>query len=214
MFFRGLEITTPINASLIMTSTPVLVLSLSSILGIERLIFRKVLGLIIGIVGAIYLITSGFDFTHFSQTNLGDLYVLINASAFALYLILSKPLLKTYDPIQVVLVCFAIGLIFVSPFGIPELVDVKWRSFNLNVWLSFGFVLLFTTGLAYLFNAFALKRVNPSIVGIYIYMQPLIASWMGLYLGQQKLEWHHLVSGILIFTSVFMVSLPAKKKKF
>ena len=206
MFFKGLELTTPVNASLIMTNTPVLVIFLSFIVGAERFAWRKMIGLILGALGAVLLITKGFRIEAFREINFGDLYVLINASAFALYLIISKPLLRKYSSIQVVTVVFASGFIIVLPVGASDFLAVDWSSFGAEIWLSFAFVLIFTTGFAYLLNAFALQKVNPSVVSIYIYLQPVIATSSGWWFGQNQILPIHICSAILIFTAVFLVS--------
>ncbi|HKK87873.1 MAG TPA: DMT family transporter [Saprospiraceae bacterium] len=206
MFFKGLELTTPVNASLIMTNTPVLVIFMSVILGAERFAWRKMIGLILGAIGAVLLITKGLRIEAFQEINFGDLYVLINASAFALYLIISKPLLRKYSSIQVVTVVFASGFIVVLPVGAADFLAVDWTSFGVEIWLSFAFVLVFTTGFAYLLNAFALQKVNPSVVSIYIYLQPVIATSSGWWFGQNQILPVHIYSAILIFTAVFLVS--------
>jgi drug/metabolite transporter (DMT)-like permease len=212
MFFKGLEMTTPVNASLIMTNTPVLVIFLSLILGAERFAWRKMIGLAMGSTGAILLITKGFRIEAFQEINLGDLYVLVNASAFALYLIISKPLLKKYSSIQVVTVVFASGFLIVLPVGAVDFVSADWASFGTEIWLSFAFVLVFTTGFAYLLNAYALQKVNPSVVSIYIYLQPVIATSSGWWLAQNDILPVHIYSALLIFTAVFLVSWKNRKK--
>ncbi len=212
MFFKGLELTTPVNASLIMTNTPVLVLFLGFILGVEGLAWRKIIGLVLGAIGAVLLITKGFRIEAFREINLGDLYVLINASAFALYLIISKPLLKKYSSIQVVAVVFVSGFLIVLPIGAVDFIAADWDAFDLEIWLSFAFVLVFTTGFAYLLNAFALQKVNPSIVSIYIYQQPIIATSSGWWFDQNEILPVHIYSAGLIFTAVFLVSYKNPKK--
>lgn len=212
MFFKGLELTTPVNASLIMTNTPVLVIFLSFIMGAEAFGWRKMVGLLLGAFGAVLLITKGFRIEAFQEINLGDVYVLINASAFALYLIISKPLLRKYSSIQVVAVVFASGFLVVLPVGAADFMKVDWSSFGLDIWLSFAFVLVFTTGFAYLLNAFALQKVNPSVVSIYIYLQPVIATSSGWWFDQNEILPVHIYSACLIFTAVFLVSWQNQKK--
>ena len=206
LFFTGLNWTTPINASLIMTTTPVLVLLASSILIGERITGRKLLGIALGAAGAILLIAYGERFSFGRQGFWGDLLVFLNACAFGTYLVLVKKLMAKYHPITVVKWVFAFGLVFVLPFGGPGFLEVEWAQFTPAIWLAVAYVLLCTTFLAYLFNAYALSVVNPSVVSIYIYLQPLLATLIALAFGRDQLTAVKLLAALLIFSGVYLVS--------
>lgn len=210
-FFSGLKLTQPINASLIMTTTPILVLIASSLLIGERITIRKVFGIIIGTTGAFLLIAYGQELSFRSDRLLGDMMIFINASSYGLYLVLVRSLMKKYHAITVVKWVFTFGLCIVLPFGLTSLGEADWGSFSTDIWLAICYVLIFTTFLAYLFNAYALSYVQPSVVSIYIYLQPIIASSIALMAGRD--EWDHLktLSAVLIFFGVFLVS-NAKKR--
>lgn len=209
-FFSGLKLTWPINASLIMTTTPVLVLVVSAVLIRERITPSKLLGIVLGGAGAVLLIGFGRPIQFSADTFRGDLFVFFNASCYGIYLVLSKPLMKRYNAITVVKWVFTFGLLAVAPFGIPELAETQFASFPLSISLSVGYVLLFTTFFAYLFNAYALRAVNPSVVSIYIYLQPLLAATLSLILGIEQLTTNKWVAAILIFSGVFFVSYRKK----
>lgn len=205
-FFSGLKWTTPINASLIMTTTPILVLLISAIMLGERITAQKILGITLGACGAILLIGYGEQLAFGGRRLLGDLLILINASAYAIYLVLVKSLMERYHPATVVSWVFTFGSLFVLPFGIHDFLNIQWHTFDLNIWLSVLYVLLGTTFLAYLLNAFALKRVNASLVSVYIYLQPLFASLFALLLGKDSLTAIKLGAALLIFVGVYLVS--------
>ncbi len=207
-FFRGLEITSPINAALILTLTPMIVLILSFLFRREVFKWYKLLGVLSGAFGAALLITNGFKTIEFSAFNKGDLLVFVNVVSYASYLIVVVPLIQKYDALVVVRAVFLLGLLYVTPFGIQEALMVDWSQFDLNVLVSFSYVLLCTTGLAYWLNAYALKIVSAPIVSIYIYLQPLVAALAGLYFGQHHLTLLHLTTGILIFGGIIMISIP------
>lgn len=218
VFFAGLTRTTPINASLIMTTTPILVLIVSSIMLGEMITRRKILGIGLGAVGAVLLIAYGQRVQLGGQGIWGDLMIIINASAFGLYLVLSKPLMARYHPVTIVKWAFTFGFLFIIPFGYSPLTQTEWSRFTPLIWSSVAYVLVCTTFLAYLFNAFALKTVNASVVSIYIYLQPLFATLIALMVGKDQLDLIKIVSGCLIFTGVFLVSqrrsaasVPARK---
>lgn len=210
-FFSGLNLTTPINASLIQTTTPIMVLVTSALLMIEKITWRKVLGILIGASGAILLISYGKRFNIGGQGILGDLMILVNATSFGTYLVISKPLMKKYHPITIVKWSFTFGLIIILPFGVPPLFDTEWSSFTTNIWLAVAYVLICTTFLAYLLNAYALKQVQASVVSIYIYLQPFIATVIALSMGIDQLQGIKILAGCLIFSGVYLVSFNKKK---
>ncbi len=212
-FFSGLKFTTPINASLMMMTTPILVLLSSAFLIGERITLLKIIGIIMGISGATALITYGKEVSFQSSQLLGDLFILINAASYGIYLVVVKPLMQKYHPITVVRWVFSIGLVLVIPFGWSELSVVEWSSFSQHVWLAVLYVLIFSTILTYLFNAYALKIVNPSVVSIYIYLQPLIAAVIALIFVKDELTWYKIVAAVFIFAGVYLVSKPDKAPK-
>ncbi len=211
-FFSGLYYTKPINASLIMTSTPILVLVISSLLLGERITLIKVIGIIIGGIGAAVLIAFG-ESIHFSVQSLkGDLMILVNACSYGLYLVLVKDLMKRYHPLTVVKWAFTFGLCFVLPFGLSDIPAIQWASFTGPIWLAFVYVLLCTTFLAYLLNAYALHILNATTVSMYIYLQPLLASLIALLFAKDELTVVKLLAGSLIFAGVYLVSFSSNLK--
>ena len=213
MFFSGLELTTPIHASLIMTTNPVLVLIFSHFLLHEKITSRKVLGIVMGCIGAILLITFGKEIGTGENTLMGDIMVFINAMSYGLYLVLVKRLTSRYSPLTVIRYVFTAGLLFVAPVGFGQLRVVEWHTFSPSVWAAVAYVVVFVTFLAYLLNIFALRQVNPSTVSIYIYLQPLFASILSTFFGMENLTPVKLLSGLLIFTGVFLVSDYGSKRR-
>lgn len=212
LFFQGLNLTTPINAAIIMTSNPVLVLITSALLIKERITWMKILGITLGAVGAIMLIVGdgdGFDLLD-SDKHFGNLLVFLNAASYAVYLVLVKPLMNHYKPITVIKWVFTFGLIFVAPFGWMQASEVNWSTMPAEIYLAIAFVVLGTTFLAYLLNTYALKTVNPSVVSIYIYLQPVLAAFFALIVGSDRLTPLMLLCAGLIFAGVYLVSKKPK----
>lgn len=205
-FFSGLNWTTPINASLIMTTTPVLVLAASSLLLGELITGKKIFGIALGAAGAILLIVHGERLSFGQEGFWGDLLVFLNASFFGIYLVLVKKLMAKYHPVTVVKWAFTFGILFVFPFGGPGLLEVEWGRFTPGIWLAILYVLVCTTFLAYLFNAYALSVVNASVVSIYIYLQPLLATLIALAFARDHLTGVKLLAAALIFAGVYLVS--------
>ena len=216
LFFEGLNLTTPINAAIVMTINPILVIVLSFLIIKEAITFRKSLGILLGLVGASMLILKGggIDFSPNHQT--GNLFVFINASSYALYLVIVKPMMEKYHPITVMFYVFSFGLLYVLPFGFTNLVDVNWAMIPSNIYLEIAFVVVCTTFIAYLFNSTALKQLSPSTVSIYIYLQPVLASVFAIALGSDALDMNKIIAVSIIFIGVYLVSvrsLKARKQK-
>ena len=210
-FFAGLKTTTPINASIVMTSSPIIVLLTSVLLRREHLTYLKIAGMVIGATGAILLITRGSWTMRFESW--GDLLILINAASYGIYLVLVKEMMHHYPALTVIKWVFTLGLIWVLPFGLTYLPQTNWSAIPLDAWLGIAYVLLGTTYLAYLLNGFALKFVPSSTVGIYIYLQPFIAAVLATGLGIEVLNGYKIVAGILIFAGVFLVSVLRMPEK-
>ncbi len=206
-FFKGLSITTPINAAVIMVTTPLFVAFLAFIFLKEKITFFKIIGLILGLGGAFVLVfRPGMNVN--SSTILGDVYVMLNAIIYSFYLILAKPLLTKYKALNVIKWTFLYGLILVIPFGITDLQMINGANIPSNIWLSIVFLIVMATFLTYLLNGWALKYVNSSVVGTYIYLQPVLASLIAIYLGKDMLTVEKTVYTLFIFLGVYLVSFP------
>jgi len=210
-FIIGLKHTIPINAALLLTIVPILVFIFSAILLKEKVNRRKIIGISLGFLGVLIIILNKGGITLSYETLKGDFLVFLNSVSYALYLVKVKPLLKKYHPITVTKWIFIFGLVFLIPFGYNGVSTVNWVSFDNDVWMAFIYVLLFTTVLAYLFNIIALKKVNPTVVGVYVYLQPVLATFFALIMGKDSLTLVKIIAGILIFSGVYLVSIKSLK---
>lgn len=213
MFFYGLNLTSPINAAIILTCNPILVLLISAVVIRERITSRKIIGIGLGLTGAVGLILFKGLSALSSDGFIGDLFVFLNATSYAIYLVLVKPLMQKYKPMTVIKWVFLFGFIYVLPFGWTQFQEIEWATFTTNIWWAFGFVVVGTTFLAYLFNIFGLKELSPSVVSIYIYSQPLIASIMAIALQKDELSMEKILAALLIFSGVYLVSTKKSIKK-
>lgn len=207
LFFKGLSITTPINAALMMTTTPILVLLLSGIFHDEKITWLKIAGVICGAAGAVLVILSGKEITRGSGQTMGDIFVLLNATSYAIYLVIVKPLMKKYHPITVITWVFIFGWFFVLPVGWSEFSAISWHVFPRHIWLELSFIVIFTTFFAYLLNTLAMRYAAPSVVGIYIYLQPALATLIALLLNRDEYPLIKVVATALIFLGVYLVSM-------
>lgn len=219
LFFQGLSITSPVDTAIIMVTSPVIVTLLSFFILKTKLTLNKVLGISLGLIGAILLIYLGDSESNKISSLHGNLFVLANATSYSLYLVLVKPLMKKYNPLTVVTYVFTFGLILVTPFGIPGLSDINW-SFPQEIYWAIAFIIVFTTFVAYLFSIFGVKHLSPTIVSSYIYLQPVFAMIIGLYISYyagdkmyfKDINWLKIGCTFLIFSGVFLTSYNFKPK--
>jgi len=199
-FFKGLSI-------------PFIVLIVSGIIGQEKITFQKILGIIACATGAFVLILKGNSNTSIQTSSmLGDLYVFINSLSFALYLVVAKPLIARYHPFTLLRWIFTFGGIAALFTCTPAMLKTDFASFSISDYLGFFYVLIFTTLLAYLLNAFALSNLRSTTVSSYINLQPLIAGGISIWLGYDILTVTMIVAGALIFSGVLLVSRSKKLK--
>jgi drug/metabolite transporter (DMT)-like permease len=211
-FIKGLALTIPINASVIMTSTPIMVLIASSIILKERITGLKLLGILMGFSGAFLLLTGG-GIAFGGDTFWGDLMILANALSYGIYLVIVKPMMVKYKPLTVVKWVFTFGCIYVLPFGIQEFIAIDWKEIPSQQFWALGYIIVFTTLLTYLLNAWALKHISPSVVGYYVYLQPIIATSITIIFRGDPLTLQIILFSSLIFIGVFLVSWKNKTLK-
>ena len=205
LFYKGMGITTAVNGSIIMTLTPVIVLIWAALLLKERISRNKILGIFIGLVGAIIIFYSPeFDL---SQGHwLGDLLILGNATSYACYLVIVKPLMRRYKPITVVTWIFTFGAIFVLPVGFDEASSVDFNNLTNEAWWSAGYAIIMVTVVVYLLNAWMLSKVDSSVVGAFIYLQPVFATLTAILFFNEVFLIEHLIAASFVFVGVWLVT--------
>lgn len=211
MFFKGLELSTPINSSVVITLSPVLLLVLSALILKEKITWLKGVGIGIGLCGALLLILFGVK-TQPNAPNIpiGNLLFIVNAASYAFYLIFVKKLVATYSSITLMKFLFLIAFIINLPIGWVQFSEVNWLSLGFSEIWKLVFVVVGTTVLTYLFNIYALKQLSPAVIGVFMYLQPLIATAFAILLGADTLTPLRILAALLIFTGVF---LSTRKKK-
>lgn len=204
-FFKGLEFTSPIHASAIMTITPIIILILSAYILKEKVTTLKVVGVALGLIGALILTIYGKSARAGDNVPLGNLLIFLNAISYSIYVILIKRLTAKYHPFSFIKWLFLFGLIILIPFGYNELNDVQWQSFTPYITFSVLFVIIGATFGTYLLNPLALNKLKASTVGIFIYLQPVIAGLFALYIGADFIDPLKISAMLLIFAGVYLV---------
>ena len=206
LFIKGLSLTYPIHASLLMLTTPILITVIAAWLLKEPVTGYKVSGLLLGIAGATVLVTSRDNSGTASEVLFGDILILLNAVSYTFYFILVRPLMKEYEPIFVIRTVFTIGFFMILPFCWQEFREIPWQKYSMQ---SFGLLALIVIGgtfLAYLFNVYGIKTLGASIAGAYIYAQPVFAAIIAVLFLGEPVSMYKLVAALLIFTGVYLAN--------
>jgi drug/metabolite transporter (DMT)-like permease len=205
-FFTGLNLSTPIDISIIHVSNPAFVILFAGLAIKEKITGRKIGGVLLGGSGALLLILYGKKINLSSDHFLGNVFAVINMLGYAIYLVLAKPLMKTYHPFTVMKWVFLVGLITIIPVSVPNILQISFENFERITWISLFYVVVANTFLAYLLTIYALKHVEAGVASYYIYLQPIIVAIIALWLGVQSLTMDKFVAAGLIFSGVYLVS--------
>lgn len=210
-FFKGLELSTPINSSVLVTTTPIIVVVLSALFIREKVPFYRAVGIGTGLIGAVFLVVYGQQVRQDAPNiPLGNLLFLVNAFFFSLYLISVKKLLERYHPITLMKWLFLLGVCFNLPVALPDFLEVRWASLPFDAIWRMAFVVIGTTFLTYLFNVYALRQLKASTVSAFIYVQPLIAILYAVISGRDTLTAVKLAAACLVLLGVYLVSRRPK----
>lgn len=205
-FFKGLSLTSPISAAVIMVTTPMIVMVLAAIIVKEKMQREKVLGIVLGLIGTAMLILYGKSVGNTSNAGLGNFLVFINAVSYSFYLIIVKKLMDKYNAFTFVKWIYLFGFLMVLPFGWNQFATVNWSEVPDAILLKIGFVVVFSTFITYLLNLLSMKELKPTTVAVFIYLQPLFASIFAISLGKDQLNPVKIGSAFLIFVGVYLVT--------
>jgi drug/metabolite transporter (DMT)-like permease len=205
MFFKGLSMTKPINGAVLMLVTPLFVAIIEHGIQKKRPSLSMTAGISMGALGA-FLLMWGKGAHFSSQTLEGDIWVSVNALFYAVYLVLAKRLANKYHAITVNKVMFGMGLLYIAPLGAIPLLNTTFSAIPGDIWLKIGYILFFTSFLVYLLNMYGIKHASGSLVGIYIYLQPLLATLIAVLLGRDELTPEKAMYAFMIIMGVWMVS--------
>lgn len=212
LFIKGLTLTSTIHAALLTLATPLLVTIFALWVLKEKFTIFKALGLSLGIGGSVLLILqkeAGHQATDYLT---GDVLILINAIAYAIYFILVKPLMQTYSPLHVIRWVFTIGFLMMLPFGWQQTAEINWGLFQWQHYAALFAIVIPGTFLAYYFNAYGIQHIGAGATGSYIYTQPVFAVLIAIIFLSESFSWQKAVAACLIFGGVYLVSFRKAKK--
>lgn len=211
VFVKGLSLTTAINATLLITTIPVSTLVCSIALGYDKASLRHFLGIGLAAAGVIYLVDPWrADFS--GQTTLGNLLLIASSFSYGAYIAVSRDLFRRYGALSVITWMFQIAALFAIPIA-----AYSWSSQGLSVAspglvLAVIYIILFPTVGSYYLNSWAITRVSPSVVAVYIYLQPLMAFGLAPLLLGESLNSRTIVACVLIFAGVAVVTIRSRSR--
>ena len=206
-FFKGLEYSTPINSTVIITTTPIMVFLFSALLLKEQMARHRVLGVLLGFLGALALILGIQDASpNAPNIALGNLLFVVNASAYGLYMIAVKPLSETYNTIHLLKWLFLIGLVISSPLALPEFLAVDFQQLPLTIWWRIGFVVIGTTFMTYLLMMYAIRHLRATTLSVFTYLQPILGILYAVWAGADQMTPTKWVAMTLVLGGVYLVT--------
>lgn len=209
-FLKGLELTTPIHAAAIVSITPIVILLLSSYYLKEKVTRLKIVGVILAFAGALVLSIYGKSLRAGDNVFFGNMLIMINVVSYSIYIIMIKKLTVKYHPFTFIKWLFLFGTFLVLPFSYFQIEAIDWDSFDAYATSSLLFVVVGATFGTYLLNPLALRSLRASTVGIFIYLQPVIAAIFAVAMGVDTIGIVKITAAILIFSGVYLVTKKPK----
>ena len=213
-FIAGLDYSTPVNSSILIIISPIFVVILSFFIFRNKINLLKILGIIMGFIGALILILNADSNSSVGRNiPLGNFLFIVNSISYAYYLIIVKPMAQKYDLITLFKWLFLIGLIFNFPLGINQFTDVDWSSLPVKeAILPMAFVVICTTVMTYFLNGYALSKITSTEVAVFMYLQPIIGIVFAIFTKSDTISLTIIIASILIFIGVYLTSVMKQKK--
>ena len=203
-FLQGLSRTTATNASIMLVSIPILTLAFAVMLRRERATLTGVLGIAIGLTGALLLIIprGGVDLT--SRATVGNLFLLAGGASYAMYLVLTRGLLARHEPLRVISWVFLFSALTVIPFGASGMRALLNSGISAAGWASIAYAIVGGTVIPYMLSNWALVRAKSSLVAVYVLLQPLIAGSLGRIFLHEQLVPNTAIAAVLVVSGVVL----------
>ena len=214
-FIFGVGLTSPVDASIITTSMPLLVMVLAAIYLKEPITGKKVLGIAVGATGALLLILGSHQVSEAKAAGnhyiWGDLLVLLAQFSYALYFVLFKNFVNKYSLITIMKWMFTYAFICALPFSYNDLLHTEWKSLQNTEIGALVFIVVGSTFISYVLIVIGQKNLRPTVAGMYNYVQPLVASIVAVCWGMDTFNFVKIISVALIFGGVYLVTNSRSK---
>lgn len=206
MFLFGLGLTSPINASIITTSLPILTMIIAALYLREPVTGCKLQGVFLGAVGALLLILSGRQGGLQGGSIWGDLLCLLAQLSFSCYLVFFKGLTGRYSPVTLMKWIFTYASVCVIPFSYNEIASLDWSRLDAGSIAGAATVVFCGTYISYLLVPIGQRTLRPTVTSMYNYVQPIVASGVAVWWGLDSFDLLKGIAVVLVFTGVFLVT--------
>lgn len=213
-FLFAISDITPMDCSIVSALSPIYTMFIAAVAIKEPITLRKAGGVILSFCGIIYLILHSTGAVEgVTETKpIGLILMILNSLCFSLYLGIFKPIIQKYSVITFMKWIFLFSLLLSLPFAGQELVQINYTALPTPVLFDLGFLILFATFISYFLIPFGQKRIRPTLVSMYSYVQPIIAIFLSVYIGMDTLSWQKVIATITVFTGVIIVSYSRSRK--
>lgn len=204
----GTNYTSPIEATVVCSTTPILTLIFSVLLIHEKMSWKRSIGVALGFAGALAFIFNGRTdmATHATNPMLGNALCLVSQICGALYLVLFSGVLKRYSAFTSMMWMFSYAAVVMLPFMGREMYLSNWADMPLHGWLDIAFIVLVCSVLCYILLPIGQKVVRPTAVAMYNYIRPVASAVLSAIMGMAVVDWHTALYSLLIFSGVWLVS--------
>lgn len=210
-FFKGLQLSTPINSAVLVTISPIVTVVLSAYLLSDRITWNKGLGIAMGFIGALGLVLFGAEIRQDApDIPMGNALFILNATSYGAYLVVAKRLVGKYHPFTLMRWLFTIAVIINLPLTLGEFRTIDWAAMPGWAYGTIAFVVIGTTFMTYLFNMFAMTQLKASTIGAFIYVQPLFGILFALVTGKDQLTGVKIGAALLVMGGVYLASRRPK----
>ena len=214
VYIFGLSMTSPIDASIVTTTLPIVTMIIAAIYLKEPITNLKVLGIFVGAMGALTLILSSQTAGSGNGSIIGDLLCLVAQISFSIYLTVFKGLSQKYSPITLNKWMFIYASMCYIPFSYQDVAGIQWAEVSTAAYVQIGYVVIGGSFLAYIFIMTAQRLLRPTVVSMYNYMQPIVASIAAIIMGLGVFGWEKGIAVALVFLGVYIVTKSKSKADF
>lgn len=213
VYIFGLSLTSPIDASIVTTTLPIVTMIVAAVYLKEPVTNKKVLGIFVGAMGALTLILSSQGAAGGGNI-MGDLLCLAAQISFSIYLTVFKGLSQKYSPVTLNKWMFVYASICYIPFSYHDVAAIQWSGISTAALLQVSYVVIGGSFLAYICIMTAQRLMRPTVVSMYNYMQPIVASTAAILLGMGAFDLQKGIAIALVFLGVYIVTQSKSRKDF
>lgn len=208
---NGIERTSATAASLIIATIPIFSLIADVLIFKAKLNIRKILGVVVSVVGVYFIVAENLKELFTSSTGIGYLMMIAAVICWVIYSIATKPLTNKYSQLQIVYYQTLFGTLFFTPFIFFE--KIKWELINTSTIINLLYLAVFCSAVAYYLYVYALDYLGVSTTSMYINLIPLVTVICGVFILNENIGIYKIIGGVLVMASVYIVEYKGKEKK-